>query len=1015
MNLKTKVLFLLTFSIFFTFGQDINKQKKEFFKLFEKQDTNFVVIGENLIRYYQYYKPDSALYFIDLMQNFENLSKISLANLLFSKARIYYYLGDKNLSIINFSKALILYQQLNKKYQIASTLTRMAKLLSDKDTNGPAFQFAYSALKISKESTFLDIEAKSYITLAYLFTNSGYFFNAQKYLDTAYHLASNLKNLGLLSEYYWYLAYFNKLKGNFKSAEAYFIKSYSLTQDPFYYINSNIDLSELYYENGLYHLALNTLNKIEKLSELYKNSIFITKVYFLKSKIYFETGKFNLALEYAHKTINKASSFNNLNLVKDAYLLILDIYLKTKDFEMAKIYFNLYTQTAQQIMNETSIQNRYIITQNYKILQRLNEQENLNLQRELQILKNKEQKKAITYLFVIVLLLIMIIAILFYLYIYKIKNERYLKQLTEATLEGIYIHDGQKIIECNNRILEMTGYTKNELIGQPINILFPEESMILVRQKSNMYKTVFYRFKMKKKDGTTFDVDLLSKPFVYKGIKAKVISVRDISDYKKIQKQLDESKQIFATLTETSPDGIVLVNKEGNIIYYSESFINIFGIKEKDSFLNVNISLLLSPDSFESFNKSLQKLANGQKIDYSEAKAIKISDYTNFYIEYTGNCLKNEKNEIIAIFLIIRDITERKKSQIELQKSIALFRSLFINANEAIIIFNKKNFTITSANPIAHTILGEQILENKNILNYFVDKNEFENKIKNYKSFEITAISSHLGNFDVLASVSDIDENSSMIIIRNISDIKENQKKLEGTLIKLQNIINTRDKLFSIISHDLRGPIGSINEMLKFLYENFDTLDKSELNKILGFLADSARNTFELTDNLLEWAKTQLNKIVCNKKIFEINTLIYEVINKVKSIADNKLITIKFYTSENYHVIADPEMIRVVVRNLVMNAIKFSKLNSSIEINIKEYDEYIKVSVKDYGIGMSQEEIEKIFVYNQQYTKIGTQKEKGSGLGLQICNEYIKMNDGEIFVESIVNQGTTISFTLKKA
>lgn len=235
------------------------------------------------------------------------------------------------------------------------------------------------------------------------------------------------------------------------------------------------------------------------------------------------------------------------------------------------------------------------------------------------------------------------------------------------------------------------------------------------------------------------------------------------------------------------------------------------------------------------------------------------------------------------------------------------------------------------------------------------------------------------------------------------------QKEFENEKIKMSE---TRNKIYSIIGHDLRGPMGSMGKVLDILIEKKNVPNETR-EKLLKEISDSAHQMYYLLENLMDWAKTGEMK----SKIVKIN--IKELVDKtivfLNRIVKEKNILIINNITNNDFVEADERMVFTVVRNLLSNALKFTKNEGTIELSCCEKDEYIHIKIKDNGVGISREKINQIFSDGKNKSTLGTNGEKGTGFGLVMCKELIEANEGEIWVESEEGVGSTFTFSLKKA
>ncbi len=236
---------------------------------------------------------------------------------------------------------------------------------------------------------------------------------------------------------------------------------------------------------------------------------------------------------------------------------------------------------------------------------------------------------------------------------------------------------------------------------------------------------------------------------------------------------------------------------------------------------------------------------------------------------------------------------------------------------------------------------------------------------------------------------------------------------LENTEIELRAINETKDKMFSIIGHDLRGPIGAFQGLLQLLKNG--EINKTEFLQFVPKLRTDIDNISFTLNNLLSWGQTQMNGTITQPSVVSLEHLVKDNINLLSEIADNKSIKMISQLAENTLAWTDADQIDIVIRNLMSNALKFTPKNGMVTIHAQEKQNHWEVSVRDTGIGIDQETREKIFSDNSNITTYGTENEKGTGLGLSLCKEMVENNNGSIWVESVLRKGTCFYFTVPKA
>ena len=247
-----------------------------------------------------------------------------------------------------------------------------------------------------------------------------------------------------------------------------------------------------------------------------------------------------------------------------------------------------------------------------------------------------------------------------------------------------------------------------------------------------------------------------------------------------------------------------------------------------------------------------------------------------------------------------------------------------------------------------------------------------------------------------------------------LQDLNDKSKIISTQNKELHSLISEKDRLFSIIGHDLRTPFNSILGFGELIYEDVSKLTTEEIQTYSSYIVQSSKNTLYLLENLLIWAKLQQNRIVFAPKELNLQKAVDEVALLLREPLKNKSISLNINISDFTFVHADEEMIKTIFRNLIGNAIKFSYENSTIDISSSEIGKGTKISIHDNGTGMKQTDLEKLFQFDITVIKTGTQNEKGSGMGLIISKEIVEKHGGTIWVESSEGVGTTFYFTLPK-
>lgn len=229
--------------------------------------------------------------------------------------------------------------------------------------------------------------------------------------------------------------------------------------------------------------------------------------------------------------------------------------------------------------------------------------------------------------------------------------------------------------------------------------------------------------------------------------------------------------------------------------------------------------------------------------------------------------------------------------------------------------------------------------------------------------------------------------------------------------LKLQELNQTKDKFFSIISHDLKGPLNSLTSFSHLLIEHTENLSREEIQTLARDLDKSVKNLFALLENLLEWSRSQTGNIDFTPEVFDLAEVLESNQALLQSQANVKRISISVDTTGPCHVHLHKQSITTVVRNLISNAIKFTKEGGQIRLGLKTAGNRLDVFVADNGVGIRPEVIDKLFRLDVKHSSQGTAKEKGTGLGLILCKEFIEKNGGKIRVQSEPDKGSVFTFS----
>ncbi len=245
-----------------------------------------------------------------------------------------------------------------------------------------------------------------------------------------------------------------------------------------------------------------------------------------------------------------------------------------------------------------------------------------------------------------------------------------------------------------------------------------------------------------------------------------------------------------------------------------------------------------------------------------------------------------------------------------------------------------------------------------------------------------------------------------------LKELSEKQQEIENANIELQEANATKDKFFSIISHDLRSPFTGIMGLSDLIATEADNIDMDEIKTMGAAICNSAKNTYELLNGLLEWSRSQLSSVNFNPIPVNLAATCSLMIKSSVQLADAKKIKINNMIDQKLSLNCDINMYSTIIRNLLSNAIKFTHSGGTISIESKTIDNFIQISVSDTGVGMDDKVLNSLFSLDKLISNKGTNNEKGSGFGLKLCREFVEKHGGTIWAESIIGEGSKISFTL---
>ena len=602
------------------------------------------------------------------------------------------------------------------------------------------------------------------------------------------------------------------------------------------------------------------------------------------------------------------------------------------------------------------------------------------------------------------------------------ESEDFQRNLLTSIPVGIFIID--PLTHCiemiNEHVAVLFGGTTDHLVGQVCHSLICPECegtcpvFDLGQTVDNSDKV------MLRKDGSKLNILKTVKQIQLNGQDKLLECVMDITERKRAEDQIRK----LSTAVEQSPATVVITDLNGDIEYVNPKFISTTGYSF-DEAISKNPRILKSDEtSSEEYKELWETICSGKEWRGEFHNKKKNGE---LYWEFASiSPIRNDKGITTHFLAIKEDISERKRAEGLLRESEERYKLITQNTLDIIFMLDKTG-KLLFLNESVEKILGykQEELVGKSFTR-FVPLSEIPKYLLQLKN---VFLKQEIHNFiskgyhkngdliDVEINGRLVKHNEKLVALGTIKDISEHIKAeiiLKEKNEELSTINAEKDKFFSIIAHDLKSPFNSIIGFSDLLIEQINNNDDDGIAKYAKIIQQSSNRAMDLLMNLMEWSRSQTGRIEFNPENCKIVNCINETTLFYNDIAIQKSITIKNILPPKASVFADKAMLNTVLRNLVSNAIKFTHPGGEIIISAEKKQNEIIFSVSDSGVGISKSNIEKLFRIDNNYSTPGTQKEKGTGLGLILCKEFIEKHGGKIWVESEEGTGSTFYFTLKE-
>lgn len=491
------------------------------------------------------------------------------------------------------------------------------------------------------------------------------------------------------------------------------------------------------------------------------------------------------------------------------------------------------------------------------------------------------------------------------------------------------------------------------------------------------------------------------------------------------QKQVASDIELmnYKKLFENASDYIFILSRDGTIFSANAAACEKYQISY-EKFINTSILQIDASQNRDAIMKNVEELLQTGSTRFEAVHRNMAGETFNLDVIAQKILWNNEE----AYIHVCRDITRQKMLEKALNESEVKLKKIINQITDGLVVFENDG-TIVIWNMGAEYITGikKQYAVGKKLyeLQYEILHGNYKDKDFIRERFNEVVNNSNPKTFNKLIENEifvdgkgvrtlqskifqiDLDDGNQLFgsVLRDISEQKEAETRLK-------ELLATKDKIYSIIAHDLRTPFNSIIGFTDLLLNNFDKYDRNRVLKILEFINLSAKPMLDVLTNMLHWVTTQTGHMTFHPSPQSLKLMVKEVVEMMKSSAEMKNIQLNQFLERDFIVMADVNMLQSVLQNLLANAIKFSHSGGKVDIYGRKKMNFVELEIADEGIGIDEQKKDSLFQINFQESTRGTSGEKGSGLGLILCKEFIEKHGGEIRVESSLGQGSRFIFTV---
>lgn len=626
--------------------------------------------------------------------------------------------------------------------------------------------------------------------------------------------------------------------------------------------------------------------------------------------------------------------------------------------------------------------------------------------------------------------------------------------------DGLYVN-------INEGFTNILGYTESDSLGRTsleMNIwVRPDDRAWVVKEVMAKGKVTNFETQFLSKSGKIIDGSLSASLMDLDGVPHLLTVTRDISVHKQAEEALAKEQFLISALMNNLSDHVYFKDLESKFIINNMAHARSFGLSDPKEVIGKSDFDFFTEDAARQAYEDEQSIIRTGKTILKEEKLTR-KDSSDVWFSAMKMPLRNKDGEIIGTFGISRDISIRKRNEFENQALLEITQGLTTTNN----LDELLHLIHTSLSKVVYAENCFIALFDKNngtfSFPYFIDKEDSTpsptSMAKSCSAYVFRSVKPVLltqALFDQLEAAGEVEligsnspswvgiplqtpsevigvlvlqhyENENVYSEKDVKFLvsigsqialaierRKSEDEINTKNEQLQALNAEKDKFFSIIAHDLRGPLSAFVGATQILTEEIQSMDTAEIREIAMSMKTSASNIYNLLENLLEWSRLKRGGVVFLSEKLKLHDIVLGCVHVLSEPAKKKNIEISQSLDENIEVLADRHMLETVLRNLISNAVKFTRTKGKVQISagyIK--DDRIEVKISDSGIGMDEELLSKLFRINEKTSRNGTDGELSTGLGLLLCREFIEQCGGQIWAESITGEGSIFHFTLRR-